>query len=401
MKRAFVTDVHYRMGLAAVRSLGKRSIPVTSVEFENIPQKSILGFYSRFSSESRLVPNAAFHRSEFINSLIEASKKELEKTGQKPVLIPVGLDTLMAVSSSKEQLEPWIDFIVPPLESIETANDTNSLLKIASDIGIPCPETTTLGQDETIKELSDRLKYPVVIKYRKGEVLKLTAGERYRIVKDPETFIKEFSRMHEIQSFPIVQRYISGAGYGVSAVFDNNGEPIEIFCHKRLREYPVTGGPSCFCESVWNDRLVDYAIRLLKNLNWRGLAMVEFKGDPEGDVSLMEINPRFWGSLPLSIEAGCDIPYALYRAANGETVPYNSTLKYSWYPERYKKGKRMRYLFQDMMSMPGYLKRSRNKTAFVFRFIGQLFNPAISDGVLKISDCKPSFKYIVQAFKKI
>jgi hypothetical protein len=51
--------------------------------------------------------------------------------------------------------------------------------------------------------------------------------------------------------------------------------------------------------------------------------------------------------------------------------------------------------------MPGYLKKSPNKAAFFFGFIGQLFNPAISDGVLKIHVWKPSFRYIVQAFKKI
>jgi predicted ATP-grasp superfamily ATP-dependent carboligase len=44
--------------------------------------------------------------------------------------------------------------------------------------------------------------------------------------------------------------------------------------------------------------------------------MVEFKFDEAtGDAALMEVNGRFWGSLPLALHAGADFPYALYRCA--------------------------------------------------------------------------------------
>jgi protein-tyrosine-phosphatase len=42
--------------------------------------------------------------------------------------------------------------------------------------------------------------------------------------------------------------------------------------------------------------------------------MFEFKVDPLlGSWALIEINGRFWGSLPLSIAAGIDFPYALWQ----------------------------------------------------------------------------------------
>ncbi len=41
--------------------------------------------------------------------------------------------------------------------------------------------------------------------------------------------------------------------------------------------------------------------------------MVEFKLDPRDNTpKLMEINPRFWGSLALAIESGVNFPYLLY-----------------------------------------------------------------------------------------
>jgi protein-tyrosine-phosphatase len=45
--------------------------------------------------------------------------------------------------------------------------------------------------------------------------------------------------------------------------------------------------------------------------------MVEFKRDVDGTYWLMEINPRFWGSLALSIDAGIDFPRVLLGLAAG------------------------------------------------------------------------------------
>lgn len=405
MKRAFITDVHYRMGLAAVRSLGRRSIDVTALDYDTVPQKSILGFYSRYASEKRLVPSASENKSEFINGIInlaaESKRDPNNDSEAKPVLIAVGIDSLTAVSEYSSLLEPHFGFIVPSLESMESADDKQKLMDIAMETGIPCPETTTLSVNETIEQLSERIKYPVVIKYRKGEALKLKPSKRYIIIEDRQTFIEAYSQMHSRQEFPLVQEYIRGDGFGVSAVFDKRGEPLEIFCHKRLREYPVTGGPSCFCESIWDDRLVDYAIRLLKELNWRGVAMVEFKGSLDGGVYLMEINPRFWGSLPLSVISGCDIPFAIYRAASGELYGERTGNAANARKCGYKLGTRMRFLFQDLLSLPGYMRIKKNKLKFLLQFTGQLLNPKIKDGVLELKDLRPSLAYIRQAIRKL
>ena len=49
---------------------------------------------------------------------------------------------------------------------------------------------------------------------------------------------------------------------------------------------------------------IQQAERLLKSVNWSGVAMVEFKVDEAtGRPYLMEINGRFWGPLQLAIDA--------------------------------------------------------------------------------------------------
>jgi len=133
---------------------------------------------------------------------------------------------------------------------------------------------------------------------------------------------------------PLIQEYIPGDGYGVEVLL-NDGEVRALFMHRRLREYPITGGASTFRESVYRDDLKEYALRIMEALNWHGVAMVEFKLDKRDNTpKLMEINGRFWGSLALSIAAGVDFPYLLYKMfTEGDVEPvleYKTEVKCRW-----------------------------------------------------------------------
>jgi protein-tyrosine-phosphatase len=87
------------------------------------------------------------------------------------------------------------------------------------------------------------------------------------------------------------------------------------FQHRRLHEVPLTGGGS----SLRVSEAVRPALRaaseqLMRALGWHGVAMVEFKYAPAtGEFRLMEINGRFWGSLPLAVAAGADFPVMLHE----------------------------------------------------------------------------------------
>jgi predicted ATP-grasp superfamily ATP-dependent carboligase len=122
---------------------------------------------------------------------------------------------------------------------------------------------------------------------------------------------------------------------GVSFLFGPKASPLAHFSHRRLREYPVSGGPSTLRESIDDPLAKDYGERLLKALDWYGVAQVEFRYDPrDGLPKLMEINPRFWGSLPLAVFAGVDFPYLLFRLALGlpaeKAAPYALGKKCRW-----------------------------------------------------------------------
>jgi predicted ATP-grasp superfamily ATP-dependent carboligase len=112
-----------------------------------------------------------------------------------------------------------------------------------------------------------------------------------------------------------VQEYIVGPEYGFFALF-NKGRLRASFQHRRVLSVDYRGGASAISESIYIEELEELGIRLLQALKWHGPAMAEFKYDV-GDkkFKLMEINPRFWGSLNLAVVAGIDFPYLYYKIA--------------------------------------------------------------------------------------
>lgn len=387
MQNVIITDARYRMSLPLIRSLGKAGKHVICTDIEKDHGGKALGFHSKYTAETHLLPSA--DSSDFISRLQAVAGE------RRPVIVPVGIDTLLTLSSYTEEASAFADIALADIKDLHRADDKQALMTHAAEIGIPCPVTVSLRSGETAEQLAERISYPAVIKYRRGEHLGLDPQDRYQIVESAEALTAHYKRMHGLQAFPLVQEYVEGEGYGVSAIFDKSNRPYAVFCHKRLAEYPTSGGPSCLCESIWQPELVQYAVALLQSLNWVGPAMVEFKGNATHGWKLMEINPRFWGSLALAPAAGCDIAAAYYACARGEIA-----VRDAMQGPQYQVGRRLHFSLQYALSLPGYLRKSSHKVQYAFSHITALLNPFVKDGVFSLSDPKPGLAYLQQALKK-
>ena len=92
--------------------------------------------------------------------------------------------------------------------------------------------------------------------------------------------------------------------------------------------------------------MIDHAYRLLSSFGFVGMAMVEFKGP-----FVLEVNPRVWGSFPMTERADSPFAQRYARAAMGERLDYR--------PQDYKTGVRMRFTLNDGAAMLDYLRRGR------------------------------------------
>lgn len=109
----------------------------------------------------------------------------------------------------------------------------------------------------------------------------------------------------------LVQEYVPGRGVGYFALMCHGALRAE-FAHQRIRDVHPTGSGSSLRTSVRpQPALRSASLRILQELGWHGVAMVEFLRRADGTLVFMEVNGRFWNSLALPVYAGVDFPALL------------------------------------------------------------------------------------------
>ena len=231
-------------------------------------------------------------------------------------------------------LTPHVKVPISDYESMQIASDKNETVRFAINNGILTPTTVFPKSISEINEISKNLKYPVVIKAAEESGSTRYANNEYELQVIYKRVCELFQDQIKAGKFPQIQEYILGEGYGFFALF-NHGKSRAIFAHKRLHEYPPTGGSSTMAQSVYDPELNSVGLKILSALDWHGVAMVEFKKDiRDNKFKLIEINPKFWGSLDLAIASGVDIPYlACKMCTDGDIEPmfvYIKNLIFRW-----------------------------------------------------------------------
>jgi predicted ATP-grasp superfamily ATP-dependent carboligase len=210
---------------------------------------------------------------------------------------------------------------------------------LARSIGIAVPETWTLGEDEgEAARLASRLPYPVVLKPAMSHE---PAGRRVRstgaplYARDAAQFLAQYRDLRVRSRAIIVQPFLEGTGAGYFALVQH-GRVLADFAHRRIRDVRPTGSGSAVRESVAVDAaLAGPARALLAALGWHGVAMVEYRVTDAGTPVFLELNPRFWTSLPLAIAAGVDFPRLLVELAETGGIaappPYRVGVRCRWW----------------------------------------------------------------------
>jgi predicted ATP-grasp superfamily ATP-dependent carboligase len=302
--RVLVLDGFWNKALAAVRSLGERGLSVAvGAETRLAP-----AMFSRYCRRRFVYPSALGRPADFL----EALKQELAG-GRYDVLLPMELDTQLLLTRGRARLGERVRIPFADADQTLRVDDKGFLACFAKEQGIDCPATFLPSGTEEAAALAPALPYPVLLKPRHS-----SGGRGIVRVDGPERFLAAYRAVEAGYPLPIVQECLppGGEALGVAVLMNWASEPRASFAYRRLREYPLSGGPSTLRESVGDPRLCESTERLLVALGWTGVAMVEYKVDPrDGRPKLLEVNPRFWGSLHHGIVCGVDFPFLLYRLA--------------------------------------------------------------------------------------
>ena len=303
-RRILVLDGDCNAAIAIVQSLGRAGDRIA------LAGTSVRGraFRSRFVAERRVYPDPLVAKRAFQDWACAQTDAAL--------IVPATDRTLVPLHEVRDRPALAGRAALPPPRATEIGVDKEAVRALAVELGIPVPATATAdsADDLAAPELDAWLAGgAVVIKSTRSKVWAHGLGKELhvRMVCDREQLAIQAAQLLEFGPIQL-QRWVPGHGVGIEVLVDR-GELALVFAHERLHELPLTGGGSCYRRAIAPPpELVAYSARLLRALAWHGVAMVEFRWDPDSGRSvMMELNGRFWGSLALASYAGVDFPRAL------------------------------------------------------------------------------------------
>lgn len=316
-----VTDGNFKHTYAILKALKAKGLKV-GVVFNNAVGPS---FYSRFVDKRFIIKaNINNDHDEITQKAFVNELKDILEKNTISVILPVGNNSIKVFSKYKNELIVYSKFLIPDDISLEIAQNKSKTFEFADSIGVGIPKTYFIDDVNSLRP--NKIDFPCVIKY----VGYYQTGVYY--CKNINEFQKKIVE-NKGNPNPIIQEVIKGNGAGFYALYQN-GKCLLYFMHERLHEFPITGGSSAMAMSVFDPDLMKIGQEMLDKLNWNGVAMVEFKKTPDNKYILIEINPKWWGSLELSYKAGINFPYNYFLCCMDEKVQqieYKKNIGFRWW----------------------------------------------------------------------
>ena len=387
-RHVLVTDASRGSAIAFIRSLGRRGWRVTAADTD----RRSPGFRSRYASDRLVYPAPTVEADAAVAAILEAVRRT-----DVDVVIPITDEIGLPLAAARDRFAGLTCLALPDPAALAVAHDKAQTMELAERLGVPIPTTRRVATADEAVEAARELGWPVVVK---PQVSREPRGdgtvEAFTVsyAADPAGLRARVATL-EGRTGVLLQRWRPGEGHGVELLADH-GRPLAAFQHRRLREVPVTGGASSLRESVALDPvLYGHATRLLAELGWTGLAMVEFRLTPDGP-ELMEINGRVWGSLPLAVRAGMDFPGRLADLLLDGPPPATEPVATD-----YRIGQRARNLRLDI-SWIGSVATGRRRypelpwppRRAALGAVASLLDPRIADDLFTREDARPGLAQI-------
>lgn len=292
------------------RSLGKRGIHTIGVS----ERAGAPSFKSRYCGESVVVPDPASDLSGYRDALLALAERPSVRT-----VVPLREEDAFVLAKYRSAFERAGTVFGPTFDKLAVAHDGLRLRNLAAEAGVSVPETAVYDEvDDWDRELILKPRYAVRCReYPTDRSTDGVEGTGNPLFVEPGRKPDESRLREEMGHLPLVQEYVRGPQYSFRALYDD-GEAVVTSQKRLVRGYKYARGPSVFHRAVDRPGLAESGTRLLDALDWHGPASVQFIRDRDsGEYKLLEVNPRFWASVPMDIAAGVDYPHYFWQLATG------------------------------------------------------------------------------------
>lgn len=231
---------------------------------------------------------------------------------EKIKLIVPTIDTdLLLLSEEKDRIESesGAKVLISSPKVVLICRDKTNTQKFLEDNGFKIPK---MYSNEEL--YSKDLQFPLFIKPKSGS----SSINTFKVNN-----LEELSTYRSLIKDPIVQDFMEGHEFTVDVFLDFDGKLITIVPRLRMatRSGEISKG------KIIKDReIIDDIKRLAKVLKPTGHITVQLMKTKKG-IEYIEINPRFGGGAPMSIQSGADSCENLYRLLMGEKLEYNENYR--------------------------------------------------------------------------
>lgn len=235
----------------------------------------------------------------FVPAVLEACKAR-----GIDVLLPTVDSELLPLALARGDVERLgIALPICPLACLRDCRDKHALLSRLEGMA-PVPDSEPLTQD--VAGRTNR--FPRFVKPRLG------AGSRGAA---------KVTRREDLDALPkdgsyLLQEYLPGEEYSVDVYVRGDGHVIAAVPRERMK---TDSGVAVTARTVKAADVIEAAVRVARAIGVRYVANVQFKRAADGVFKLLEVNPRFPGTLPLTIAAGVDMPKLLVDEIAGKKLP--------------------------------------------------------------------------------
>ena len=219
-------------------------------------------------------------------------------------LVPTVDVELAPLAAARDTCEAiGVALAISPVECLDTCRDKQLLLDaVRGQVPIPDSEPLT----EAVAARVD--SFPRFAKPREG------AGSRGIARIDSRADLDGQPRDGSV----MLQEYLPGEEYSVDIYVRRDGRVIAAVPRVRMK---VDSGIAVASRTVEAPEVVEAAVRTAEIIGIRGAANVQFKRGADGVFKLLEVNPRYPGTLPLTGAAGVDIPRLMAAELAGQALP--------------------------------------------------------------------------------
>lgn len=274
--------------------------------------------FSRFCSSFHL-----YKHSDDDPLKLEQIAEVVKQTGTQ-VILPTSLGGIGFVSRWQEELQKLAAVaFVPSRPTFEAIINKELFAHSLKTHAIPHPETISITSDDLFEKQLEEFPFPALIKPTFGG-----GGAGIQVFQTRQALLDFIHSHPEVNGNYLLQKFIPGQDFGCSVLSEKGkilAYTVQTATGQRADFIPLQE-----LEIIHDAPIVELATRLIAALEWSGVAHIDFRYNSlTHQLEVIEINPRYWGSLLASLVAGVNFPHLACLAALGHPFPipdYSDTL---------------------------------------------------------------------------